>query len=32
MYSRKIENGLALLGILIVLFGVTAAANLALGG
>jgi hypothetical protein len=30
MYSRKIENALALIGALIVLFGVGAAANSAL--
>jgi len=30
MNSRKIENGLALLGILIVLFAVSSAANTAL--
>lgn len=30
MYERKVENGLALLGALIVIFGVTAAANTAL--
>jgi hypothetical protein len=30
MYSRKIENGLALIGALIVLFGVGAAASTAL--
>ena len=30
MNSRKIENGLALLGVLIVLFGVSSAANIAL--
>jgi len=30
MYSRKIENGLALIGALIVLFGVGAAASSAL--
>jgi hypothetical protein len=30
MYTRKIENGLALLAALIVLFAVSAAANIAL--
>ncbi len=30
MYERKVENGLALLGALIIIFGVTAAANTAL--
>jgi hypothetical protein len=30
MYSKKVENGLALLAALIVLFGVSAAAGLAL--
>jgi hypothetical protein len=30
MNSRKFENGLALLGVLIVLFGVSSAANTAL--
>jgi len=30
MYTRKVENGLALLAALIVLFGVSAAAGLAL--
>ena len=30
MKSGKVENGLALLGVLIVLFGVTSAANTAL--
>ena len=30
MYSRKIENGLAIIGALIVLFGVGAAASTAL--
>lgn len=30
MNSRKIENGLALLGALIILFGVSVAANTAL--
>jgi len=30
MYSRKIENGLALIGALIVLFGVGSAASTAL--
>lgn len=30
MNSRKIENGLAVLGALIILLGVSAAANLAL--
>jgi len=29
MNTRKIENGLALLGVLIVLFGVSSAANTA---
>jgi len=29
MNSRKVENGLALLGVLIVLFGVSSAANTA---
>ena len=30
MYTRKVENGLALLAALIVLFGVSCAANIAL--
>ncbi len=30
MYERKVENALALLGALIVIFGVTSAANTAL--